>query len=299
MKFDPEKSLFDLSAVRWTALISTALSAIVFLSIISDSKLATKLDYVGFNLAVTIFKVPLGILAVGLSLIGIYGANHRSEQTKRQIERSAKQIDLTTKQIDLTRYQNNFANYYKHIEEFVKYCEKEFANGQVALSRPRKSHKYLFHDVRNGEYFIAHDHVQRFECDMYTYIDLYDRFLTSDSLRTAYMISKHVELILTDFGFNISRTGKNFIIDDQKFEIIGEEFTSFIDFQINSFVAIDQLFQFDEGYNSPKILKALAQYDRSKVPHGDVLSVRNFSLRELIVVPQELKKDMLSARNLH
>jgi hypothetical protein len=108
--FDPESSLFTLAPVRMIILacgIAASCSA-AFIAI--NTPLAWSPDAAGFNEALMFFRVPCGILAVGLALIGLCGANHRSEQTRKQILRSAEQLALSTRHIALTEGQNRFAN---------------------------------------------------------------------------------------------------------------------------------------------------------------------------------------------
>lgn len=88
INFDPEKSLFELPPVRWTAGITLVAATLLTILIAYNSKPPLKLDYEGFNNAIEIFRFPIGLFALGVSIIGICGANHRSEQTKRQIERT-------------------------------------------------------------------------------------------------------------------------------------------------------------------------------------------------------------------
>lgn len=152
MKFDPEKSLFELPAVKTVALYTAASVLLVILLILATSNLSFQPGYLGINNLVEIFKVPLGILAVGLSIIGLCGANHRSEQTRRQIERTARQIDLSTQQIEATKSQNNFANYYKHAEEFSKLCSSFKEIGKV--KSPKRLHAKLFPSSLHGDFKI-------------------------------------------------------------------------------------------------------------------------------------------------
>lgn len=64
----------------------------------------------GINELVSIFQIPLGIVALLIPVLAVYAANHRSEQSREIIR--------------LTQIQNFFTNYYKHLEEFCNYCEK-------------------------------------------------------------------------------------------------------------------------------------------------------------------------------
>ncbi|MEZ9464453.1 hypothetical protein AB4178_22470 [Vibrio splendidus] len=78
--------------------------------IILNSKLEWNWSYIGFNYAITIFKVPLGIFAICGTWAALAAANHRSQ--------------LMIQQIEETSSQNVFTNYFKHLEEFQKYIDK-------------------------------------------------------------------------------------------------------------------------------------------------------------------------------
>lgn len=110
--FDPNKSLLSLPIVISTFSATLLLSIAMSLIIAINSDLIWNYSFKGFNDFVTYFKVPIGILSLNIPLIALFGANHRSEQTKAQMI--------------LTKQQNIFANHYKHIEEFEKFCTKEF-----------------------------------------------------------------------------------------------------------------------------------------------------------------------------
>ena len=108
--FNPNKGFFELWVVRGTFLIITLLSCAVIAGIYDTAPLVKCYTAVCFNNTLINYKVPLGIFSTLIPIIAVYAANHRSEQTKRQIE--------------LSQEQNNFTNYYKHLEEFEKYFDK-------------------------------------------------------------------------------------------------------------------------------------------------------------------------------
>lgn len=152
--FDPEKSLLSLPVVHYIGgtclILSIAFSIPIVLACIS---LPFSSSGDGINFFALQFKVPLGILAFGLALIGLCGANHRSEQTKRQIQRTTDQIARTDQQISLTRSQNNFSNYFKHIEEFEKYCESHLS--EPKNKKAREIHARIFPNARDGDYKVS------------------------------------------------------------------------------------------------------------------------------------------------
>ena len=104
------KTLFELITF-WLAIILPLLAGIIVsIPIWHYSDLSLDLTYHGFNTAIEIFKVPLGIAALCFPLVALVVANHRSIQTGRQIKASESQ--------------NSFANYHKHREEFIKMLER-------------------------------------------------------------------------------------------------------------------------------------------------------------------------------
>ncbi|EJG1583068.1 hypothetical protein CIF45_RS22770, partial [Vibrio parahaemolyticus] len=106
--FNPHKSFISLPAL-WGVVVALSLFSLVLAFIIvANSELDVDLSFTGFNNFLTVFRVPLGILALIIPIVALLAANHRSEQTKEQIR--------------VTNQQNNFANYYKHIEEYEKYA---------------------------------------------------------------------------------------------------------------------------------------------------------------------------------
>ncbi|CAK1965408.1 hypothetical protein VCRA2114E365_300032 [Vibrio crassostreae] len=108
--FDPDISFFGLKIVRLAALSFILIFLLVCGIIIHQSHLWGEWNFThsGFNNLLDYFKVPLGFLALTIPVGAVFAANHRSEQTKKQIA--------------LTHNQNLFTNYYKHIEEFDKYA---------------------------------------------------------------------------------------------------------------------------------------------------------------------------------
>ncbi|MEZ8738366.1 MULTISPECIES: hypothetical protein [unclassified Vibrio] len=71
----------------------------------------------GFENFITLFNAPIKLAAAYAAIVGLISLNHRSIQTKEQLDRASTQIAQI-------QAQNLFANYYKHREEFVKYSDK-------------------------------------------------------------------------------------------------------------------------------------------------------------------------------
>ena len=105
--FDPETPLLGLPVVRLSFLIIVGSATLLSVILVLDGDLKPQWDYHGFNHFLEVFRVPLAVIALLVPVIALYGANHRSEQTRKQIQ--------------VSQSQNNFANHFKHIEEFEKY----------------------------------------------------------------------------------------------------------------------------------------------------------------------------------
>jgi len=99
--FDPSKSLFELKVFWFTVIFIIILALFPTFTIMLNNSLVCDLSADGWNYFVSAFKVPLGILALLIPVGALLAANHRSEQTKKQIEEA--------------NAQNIFANHYKHI----------------------------------------------------------------------------------------------------------------------------------------------------------------------------------------
>lgn len=170
IEFPPEKSLFSLPVVHWCGGLSFGIATLITL-IIAYNLQGRSFDFsgTGFNQFAYLYKVPAALLAIGFTLIGLCAANHRSEQTKKQIERTLDQIGLTTKQIsltnnqiELTKIQNSFTNYFKHLEEFDKFTSKIDVE-IFKIQSQRNLHFYLFPNVRKGDYSLNNEFLVEFE----------------------------------------------------------------------------------------------------------------------------------------
>lgn len=209
--FDPERSLFSLPVVQWTFslffLVAIALAVAIAINDPAPFSMTSK----GLNNAVEYFKIPLAILAIGLTFIGIYGANHRSEQTKRQIERALLQIQLTTSQIEMTKGQNNFSNFYKHIEEFGKYCDS-VAGEIFKIPQPRQLHRIIFPkaNATSEDYKLSDNFIADIDNLINTFFDIFKGFndhSIEKRIAAAYSIQQNIKKFEEKYNFKISNQG--------------------------------------------------------------------------------------------
>ncbi len=135
--FDPHKSFFSLLIVRFSLILFISVFVASLFFVLKTSEIAYHGGYEGLNKALVIFKVPLGVLAISIPVIGILAAFHRSEQTREQIRVSINQ--------------NNFVNYYKHIEEFDKYI-KSYPATNIEFININALHSQFFPAARFGDY---------------------------------------------------------------------------------------------------------------------------------------------------
>ncbi|MDW1822410.1 hypothetical protein R7Z10_18655 [Vibrio sp. Vb1018] len=137
------KRLIELPSVRWVTATLLLLGIISAIVIALNSNLVWNLSYEGFNFFVRAFSVPITIITSILPIVGFIAVNHRSEQTKQQIE-------LANAQILVAQNQNNFSNYYKHIEEFEKYVAHLYE--PLNSINARRIHFYLFPNAKLGDF---------------------------------------------------------------------------------------------------------------------------------------------------
>jgi hypothetical protein len=90
-------SLFELRSfkIAFWAPITLSLSVMVYIAL--TSQLEFKSGYAGLNFALEIFKVPLTIFAIIFPSVALVTANHRSIQSKKQIEITLNQNRLSVR----------------------------------------------------------------------------------------------------------------------------------------------------------------------------------------------------------
>ncbi len=128
----PDVRFFGLRLVKFVSVIfGSVFFFTLAVTLLDTSALDWKLNVEGLKFFfLDAMKVPGSILAFYLAVLGLIGANHRSEQTK--------------KQISATGEQNRFANYFKHLEEFKKHVEGLEEKHQIDMSKIRMVHDNLF-----------------------------------------------------------------------------------------------------------------------------------------------------------
>lgn len=142
--FEPNRSFFSLPIVQLTFVVVTACACIASIAIMASTNLVLDLTADGFSEFLSIFRFPLGVMALLIPIMALYATNHRSVQQKQQIQ--------------LAGEQNNFINYYKHLEEFQKHYSEFWMDFFILVMRPgltaKNYHKLFYRDSRLGNYQI-------------------------------------------------------------------------------------------------------------------------------------------------
>lgn len=138
--FDPRKTFFEQKVLWAVVTFLTTIAIILGAILVFNSDLKLDLTHKGFNNFLSIFRLPLGILALLIPIIALLAANHRSSQTKAQL--------------DSTLEQNNFSNYFKHLEEFTLYYREQQPKKSLELLSPRKVYSKLFPLSQSGNYQV-------------------------------------------------------------------------------------------------------------------------------------------------
>ncbi len=104
-----KKSLFQLKSFHYALWSPILIAILVTIYICFTSNLMFYAGFKGLNNVWEYFKVPLAIFSLVFPSVALVTANHRSIQSKKQIE--------------LTSTQNTLKNYYDSIDDFEKYLD--------------------------------------------------------------------------------------------------------------------------------------------------------------------------------
>lgn len=125
-----EKSLFQLKSFRYALWLPISVAFLISVYIILTSNLIYKSGFVGLNNLWDIFKVPLAVLSLAFPSVALVTANHRSIQSKRQIQ--------------LTASQNTLKNFYDSINDFEKYLDSFAFQNCFTYTNKRVIYKKFF-----------------------------------------------------------------------------------------------------------------------------------------------------------
>jgi hypothetical protein len=133
------KSLFQHRRVRLVISVTLLLALGVTWKIIVTDNLTFVANFGAENAQIVMdsFKLPIGIIAAGLSLLLLFATQHRSEQT-------VEQINITNKANANLLAQNTLKNYYDSIADFEKYVDNNFHSEVIEIKNKRQLYKLFF-----------------------------------------------------------------------------------------------------------------------------------------------------------
>jgi hypothetical protein len=264
-KVDPLKSFTELPGFRLTILISILVSGVFTLLIIFNSDIVWKLDYVGFNSFVEIFKVPLSILAIAITVIAILATMHRSAQTKEQILSANKQ--------------NAFSNYYKHIEEFEKYMNTAIKSKTLIFENLRLAHKCLFPNAFQGNYNVDNSYLEFIEKEFEQIKNLLNNF-NHDREETVhnllFKIYNGIDQCFSYLYIRIKRSGSQQMEDERRIVVPSDNIKIIINDIKDSSSILINILSFDREVVVPNSLQQVANLIMSKIPEWKYSSRQKF-----------------------
>lgn len=142
--FDPHTSFLKLPSFWAPFIIILLLFSLLCWKVASDNQLVLSWNWTVQGMYEW-FRIPFWVLALLIPVIGLFNANHKSEQARAAME--------------LTRSQNNFANYFKHFDEFKVHMKAVEISGDVNL---RAMHKIVFPMCTRGVHRPSDDFLKIF-----------------------------------------------------------------------------------------------------------------------------------------
>ncbi|EOW7148443.1 hypothetical protein ACOZ82_001970 [Vibrio parahaemolyticus] len=236
----PDVRFFGLRLVKFVSVIFGSVFIFTLaVTLLDTSALDWKLNVEGLKFFfLDAMKVPGSILAFYLAVLGLIGANHRSEQTKKQIEEA--------------RVQNDFANYYKHQEEFLKYVEEINHKGRFISSNMRALHQTLFPKSRVRDFSVGYREILNVDNLINSFVKSVPLLFDPDEHESALKALNDVKVIIShDFNLrNSSAVKVHTVIGDNDPWGDGSSLYlhKFIDEFVDMVSHVDALFKFDPDY---------------------------------------------------
>lgn len=140
MKIDiSQKALFQLFRVWFVIFLTLCCALFITYKIMNGSNLELIDIHGAINtkLVMATFKLPVTIIAAGLSLLLLLATQHRSVQT-------AEQIKLTNEANENSIAQNTLRNYYDSITDFDKYLTDNFSSDLLYIRNKRRLYTHFF-----------------------------------------------------------------------------------------------------------------------------------------------------------
>jgi uncharacterized integral membrane protein len=254
-KIDPLRSFIELP-ILWVVVIGLSLVAVIIATIIvCNSNLEVELDYRGFNSFVEIFKVPIAILAITVTLAAFLATIHRSAQTREQIITANKQ--------------NIFSNYFKHIEEFEKYISASIVDTHVHFQNLRMTHKFLFPKSIYGDYSVNDEFLNLIDKEYSRFVSQLQRFNQAgekpifDIFHDIYSSIDHVFSFLS---VKIGRPGRQVAQNGKKIAVPTYDLKGAFSAVKDHSAVLEQILLFDPSVIVPSSLKRILGMNLSVVP---------------------------------
>lgn len=265
LKLDPLKSFTELPAFKFSIILSLLFSTMSALLIIFNSDIDWRIDYLGLNTFVEIFRVPLSILAIAITIVAILATMHRSAQTKEQILNANKQ--------------NVFSNYYKHIEEFEKHMNSTIKNKKLIFENLRLAHKFLFPNADKGNYNVSKIYLEIIEKEFARIMGLLNYF-NEDRKETVHnlLLGIYAEMDKC-FSYLFIRIGRSGIrqFEDGKLIIVpSNNIIEIVNDIRNTSLILINILSFDSEVIIPHSLEQVSNLIISQVPKWSFDSKQKF-----------------------
>ncbi|MEM1111121.1 MAG: hypothetical protein AAGI11_04365 [Pseudomonadota bacterium] len=128
-----------------TIAVLLAVSLVVF----DDSLGGLQWDAEGFNTFLSMFRLPIGVLAAAIPLGALAASNHRSHQAAQTIKAQQAQNELT--------------NYFEHLERFESFAASLGDATYPDLVDAREVHSSLYPSAMHGIFHVSFDFSYRIE----------------------------------------------------------------------------------------------------------------------------------------
>lgn len=263
--FDPHKSFLSLKILWIVVATHFAIAAVFSILIICNSNLTTSYDYTGFNNALNIFKIPLGILALIIPIVALLAANHRSEQTKEQMR--------------LASENNNFSNFYKHTEEFESYLT-EHEESKTKISLPRKFHRLAFPGAKHGDFKVGEKIVSKIDAYLLDIIlesaGLNNQQTWKEAANTIDLLTQRYAQSFYIKNYHSSTSGNSIPVFERTIFIPGGDVKNLITSIKNISEKIRDALLFDERYEPSELLTEVIEFDYNKIPSSNITNTSSY-----------------------
>ncbi|USD99046.1 hypothetical protein JKJ11_08585 [Vibrio sp. SCSIO 43133] len=271
------KKITETKEFRWASIVFGAAFILPVLAITHEYyiKMGVSFNFGidGWVTFLRLYEFPAKVGAAYLAVIGLIGLNHRSGQTKQQIDISNRQIQLASRQIELGSEQNRFMNYFKHLEEFDKYVVKLKSNIKCSGVDVRLAHHAIFPNcMGEANYYAPREtlkHLCKSVANNISLILTYYNEVSGENEKKAYQKTlnglKTISKLTGEVGDvkipNYKDQGDNF-----------ENSKALVRALVGKFSTLIELLIFDSTINSPKLAvlqDLLIAYGKACKPSGE------------------------------